>query len=96
LPILKVHKIFYTLSTAELVITIKKENSNVNAMIDGLYQKKIINNNDEIIIRKFHDRRNLNPVSHPNGAKPILKETIDEFSEKIFSIMSKIILSKSN
>lgn len=59
------------------------------------YKNNIIGNREEVLIRKFYDRRNFNPVSHPskNGKAlvKISKDILDEFEDGIIDIILKII-----
>ena len=58
-------------------------------------KNNIIGNKEEILIRKFYDRRNFNPVSHPskNGkaSVKISKEILEEFEDGIIEIILKIL-----
>lgn len=67
----------------------------VEKVINKLYKNISIENKDEVLIRKFYDRRNFNPVSHPskNGkaSVKISKEILTEFEDGIIDILLKII-----
>lgn len=67
----------------------------VKNIIDKLYKNNIIGNKEDVLIRKFYDRRNFNPVSHPskNGkaSVKISKEILEEFEDGIIEIILKIM-----
>ena len=72
-----------------------KDGDTVETVINKLYKNDIIENKEEVLIRKFYDRRNFNPVSHPskNGkaSVKISKEILEEFEDKIIEILLKIL-----
>lgn len=72
-----------------------KDGDTVKKIISKAKTKKLINSKEEILIRKFYDRRNFNPVSHPsqNGKASIKisKEVLEEFMDPILEIMIKFI-----
>lgn len=72
-----------------------EDSDTVKKVIDKLYKNNIIENKDEVLIRKFYDRRNFNPVSHPskNGkaSVKISKEILSEFEDGIIDILLRII-----
>ncbi len=72
----------------------EKYKDNVKDIIDKLYKNGIIGNKEDILIRKFYDRRNFNPVSHPskNGkaAVKISREILEEFEDGIIEIILRI------
>lgn len=72
-----------------------KDGDTVETVINKLYKNDIIENKEEVLIRKFYDRRNFNPVSHPskNGkaSVKISKEILEEFEDEIIEILLKIL-----
>lgn len=72
-----------------------KDGDTVETVINRLYKNDIIENKEEVLIRKFYDRRNFNPVSHPskNGkaSVKISKEILEEFEDEIIEILLKIL-----
>ena len=72
----------------------------VDIIINKLYKSNIIGNKEEVLIRKFYDRRNFNPVSHPskNGkaSVKISKEILEEFEDGIIEILLKLINKGEN
>lgn len=72
-----------------------KDGDSVEKVINNLYKNDIIENKEEVLIRKFYDRRNFNPVSHPskNGkaSVKISKEILEEFEDEIIEILLKIL-----
>ena len=67
----------------------------VETVIKKLYKNNIICTKEDVLIRKFYDRRNFNPVSHPskNGKSSvkISKEILEEFEDAIIEVLLKII-----
>lgn len=67
----------------------------IEKILPKLYKSEIIGNKEEVLLRKFYDRRNFNPVSHPskNGkaSVKISKEILEEFEDGIIEIILKII-----
>ena len=72
-----------------------KDGDTVETVINKLYKNDIIENKEEVLIRKFYDRRNFNPVSHPskNGkaSVKISKEILEGFEDEIIEILLKIL-----
>lgn len=72
-----------------------KDGDTVETVINKLYKNDIIENKEEVLIRKFYDRRNFNPISHPskNGkaSVKISKEILEEFEDEIIEILLKIL-----
>ena len=77
-----------------------KDNDTVEKIIDKLYSNNLIKTKEEIIIRKFYDRRNFNLISHPskNGKSSVKvsKESLDYYFKEIVIIMEHIITGKEN
>lgn len=71
------------------------DGATIEKIIPKLYRNNIIENKEEVLIRKFYDRRNFNPVSHPskNGkaSVKISKEILEEFEDGIIEIILKIM-----
>jgi hypothetical protein len=71
-----------------------KDDENINKVVDKLFSFNLIDSREEIILRKFYNRRNFNPVSHGSqngkGAVKISKEAIKFFSEDILKLAIKI------
>lgn len=72
-----------------------KDDASINDIINKLYHDNIIENKDEIMLRKFYDRRNINPVSHPskNGIASIKisRDSLEEFKDNILYIAINIL-----
>ncbi len=86
------HNLFHEVCKETFML---KDKDSVEKIIDELYKKTIIGNKEEVLIRKFYDRRNFNPVSHPskNGraSVKISKKILEEFEEGIIAIILNII-----
>jgi len=71
------------------------DGATIEKILPKLYKNEIIGNKEEVLLRKFYDRRNFNPVSHPskNGkaSVKISKEILEEFEDGIIEIILKII-----
>lgn len=71
------------------------DGASIEKILPKLYKNEIIGNKEEILLRKFYDRRNFNPVSHPskNGkaSVKISKEILEEFEDGIIEIILKIM-----
>lgn len=71
------------------------DGASIEKILPKLYKNEIIGNKEEILLRKFYDRRNFNPVSHPskNGkaSVKISKEILAEFEDGIIEIILKIM-----
>lgn len=71
------------------------DGDSVETVIKKLYKNNIICTKEDVLIRKFYDRRNFNPVSHPskNGKSSvkISKEILEEFEDAIIEVLLKII-----
>lgn len=72
-----------------------EDKCDVNTIISKLYNQGLIEVRDEVLIRKFYDRRNFNPVSHPskNGkaSVKISREVLNDFKDDILSLMLSFI-----
>ena len=86
------HNIFHEICKEKFKL---KDNDSVEKIIELLYKENVIRNKEEVLIRKFYDRRNFNPVSHPskNGkaSVKISKEILKEFENGIIEIILKIL-----
>ena len=73
----------------------KDKNLKVDEIINNLYKEDIITLEDETLIRRFFDRRNITAVSHgsKNGVANFkaTKKTLEEFEVEIINLMIKII-----
>lgn len=83
--------------TCKIIFLKNKKNNNydIKDMINDLYNKKIINQNCELILNKFADSRNFNSISHPskNGKMSIKvsKDKLNYFINEIGVILCKIL-----
>lgn len=86
------HNIFHEICKEKFKLGDK---DSVDTVISKLYKFNIIGNKEDVLIRKFYDRRNFNPVSHPskNGkaSVKISKEILEEFEDEIIETMLKIL-----
>lgn len=86
------HNLFHEICKEKFKLN---DQDSVEKIINKLYKNNIIGNKEEILIRKFYDRRNFNPVSHPskNGkaSVKISKEILEEFEDGIIEIILKIL-----
>ena len=86
------HNLFHEICKEKFKLN---DQDSVERIINKLYKNNIIGNKEEILIRKFYDRRNFNPVSHPskNGkaSVKISKEILEEFEDGIIEIILKIL-----
>lgn len=76
-----------------------EDKCDVNTIITRLYNDGLIEVKDEVLIRKFYDRRNFNPVSHPskNGkaSVKISREVLNDFKDDILNLMLTFIQYKN-
>lgn len=86
------HNLFHEICKEKFVL---QDGANIEKILPKLYKNEIIGNKEEILLRKFYDRRNFNPVSHPskNGkaSVKISKEILEEFEDGIIEIILKIM-----
>lgn len=86
------HNVFHEICKEKLKLN---DQDSVEKIISKLYKNNLIGNKEEVLIRKFYDRRNFNPVSHPskNGkaSVKISKEILEEFEDGIIDILLKIL-----
>ena len=86
------HNIFHEICKEKFKLGDK---DSVDTVISKLYKSNIIGNKEDVLIKKFYDRRNFNPVSHPskNGkaSVKISKEILEEFEDEIIEIILKIL-----
>lgn len=91
------HNLFHEICKEEFNLN---DQDTVDTIINKLYKSNIIGNKEEVLIRKFYDRRNFNPVSHPskNGkaSVKISKEILEEFEDGIIEILLEIINKGEN
>lgn len=86
------HNVFHEICKEKLKLS---DQDSVEKIISKLYKNNFIGNKEEVLIRKFYDRRNFNPVSHPskNGkaSVKISKEILEEFEDGIIDILLKLL-----
>jgi len=86
---------FYNFFHENCKIKFRKKDLSITDIIYELNKESIINSKEEMILRKFSDRRNFNTVSHSskNGYKSIkvTNEDIEFFLPKILELIKKII-----
>lgn len=86
------HNVFHEICKEKLKLSDKDSVENI---VSKLYKTNLIENKEEVLIRKFYDRRNFNPVSHPskNGkaSVKISKEILEEFEDGIIDILLRIL-----
>ena len=83
--------------TCKIIFSSSKNNNNydIKYIINDLYNKKLIDQNFELILNKFADSRNFNSISHPskNGKMSIKvsEEKLNYFIDKIGILFCELL-----